>query len=45
MEETNLSEVLNWLDAKQKPLIAILPVQVYSNIKAKWKLPDVHEAT
>lgn len=41
MEETNLSEVLNWLDEKQKPLIAILPVQVYSNIKTKWKLPDI----
>lgn len=41
MEETNLSELLNWLDEKQKPVIAVLPVQVYNNIKAKWKLPNI----
>lgn len=26
MEKTNLTEILNWLDAKQKPMIAVLPI-------------------
>ncbi len=41
MEESNLAVVLDWLHEKQQPVIAVLPAQVYNNIKAKWKLPEI----
>ncbi len=41
MEESNLSEVLYWLHEKKQPIIAVLPITVYDNIKTKWKLPNI----
>jgi len=39
MEKANLEEVLNWLNSKKKPLIALFPQDPYNSVKKQWDLP------
>ncbi|HEX2549202.1 MAG TPA: L,D-transpeptidase family protein [Gammaproteobacteria bacterium] len=40
MEESNLKENLNWLDARKNPLLAILTLPIYKNVESTWQLPS-----
>jgi D-alanyl-D-alanine dipeptidase len=39
MEETNLSQLLNWLDPVKKPVIVLLPKGEYKKLQSEWVLP------
>src|SRR5437763_433597 len=39
MEQPNLEELMRWLDAKKRPLLAQLPEAEYARLRAAWKLP------
>lgn len=41
MEESNLRNILEWMDKRSHPVIVIFPKEVYEKIKTKWKLPNV----
>lgn len=41
MEEVNLQQTLNWLNSKDHPVIAILPMTIYKEVKSKWALPNL----
>ena len=41
MKEKNLNEVVSWLDKAQNPCLVQLPINEYTNLKAKWNLPDL----
>jgi D-alanyl-D-alanine dipeptidase len=39
MEQTNLEELLRWLDAKKRPLLVQLPEDEYTRLRVAWRLP------
>lgn len=40
MDESNLKQVLSWLDQDQNPTIGVFPSSVYKDIGVKWGLPN-----
>jgi D-alanyl-D-alanine dipeptidase len=39
MEQTNLEELLRWLDSKKLPLLVQLPEGEYTRLRTAWRLP------
>lgn len=39
MSETQLLEVLNWLDESKKPVVVQMPASAYSRARVSWDLP------
>lgn len=39
MEQTNLEELMRWLDAKKRPVLAQLPEGEHKRLRAAWRLP------
>ncbi len=43
MEESNLIEIISWLDIAKEPCLIQLPSEEYAQRQAAWNLPDVHK--
>lgn len=40
MQQSDLEEVLRWLDASAKPVLIVLPVSEYERVRRSWRLPS-----
>jgi L,D-peptidoglycan transpeptidase YkuD (ErfK/YbiS/YcfS/YnhG family) len=41
MDETNIRELVAWLDPARKPIFILLPQQEYERLRASWSLPNL----
>ena len=43
MSESNMIDVLKWLDYNKNPVLVQLPKNIYKQVQQEWKLPKVRE--
>jgi D-alanyl-D-alanine dipeptidase len=45
MAQSNLEEMMTWLDPQQEPLLVQLPRPVYRRLARRWMLPKIRDAS
>ncbi len=41
MDSTNMREIVNWLDENNNPILVQLTKQLFNELQAQWKLPEL----